>query len=70
MSAVRWSVSLVAVIGLIAVTLAASTIWLMVSDPVTTADAARAASKGDVAPLVQALGAVLVGALRGIFKYL
>jgi hypothetical protein len=29
-----------------------------------------AVSKGDVAPIVQALGGALMSALRGLFKYL
>jgi hypothetical protein len=67
MSAVRWSVSLVAIIGLLASTIAGATIWLLLTDPVTVANAV---SSGDVSPVVQAIGAVILNALKGLFKYL
>jgi hypothetical protein len=67
MRAVRWGMSLVAMIGLLAATIAGATIWLLITDPVTVSDAV---SKGDVSPIISALGGVLAGALRGIFKYL
>lgn len=67
MSAVRWGMSLVAMIGILAATIAGATIWLLVTDPVLVSDAV---SKGDVAPIVQALGGALMNALRGLFKYL
>ena len=63
----RWSVSLVAVIGLLAATIAGAAIWLIVSDPVTVANAV---STGDVTPIMQAIGAVIFDALKGLFKYL
>jgi hypothetical protein len=62
-SMTRWSVGLVATIGLIAAALAAAAIWLLVTDPV-------AVSTGDVGPLVRAFGMVLYDALRGLFAYL
>ena len=67
MSAIRWSVSLVAIIGLLASTIAGATIWLLLTDPVTVANAV---SSGDVSPVVQAIGAVILNALKGLFKYL
>jgi hypothetical protein len=67
MSLGRWSVSLVAIIGLFAATVAGATIWLLFTDPVTLAD--RVAT-GDVGPIVRAIGGVIVDALRGLFKYL
>jgi hypothetical protein len=67
MGVARWSMSLVAVIGLLAATLASATIWLLFTDPVTVANSV---STGDVAPVMQAIGAVIVDALRGLFKYL
>jgi hypothetical protein len=71
MSLARWSVSLAALIGALAATLAAATIWLLLTDPVRGADAvSTAVSTGDVAPFVRALGSVIVEALRGLFKYL
>jgi hypothetical protein len=71
MSRPRWSVSLIAVIGLLAVAMSGAMIWLLVTDPVTAADVVGSAvSEGDVSPLMRALGAVLYDALRGLFKYL
>jgi hypothetical protein len=63
----RWSVSLVAVIGVLAATIAGAAIWLIVTDPITVANAV---STGDVTPIVQAIGAVIFDALKGLFKYL
>jgi hypothetical protein len=70
MSFARVSLSLVGVVGIIAVALAGATIWLLVTQPVTTADAIGAASQGEVSPLVRALAGALYEALEGLFKYL
>jgi hypothetical protein len=59
--------SLVAMVGLLAATIAGATIWLLITNPVTVSDAI---SKGDVTPIISALGGVLMGAIRGLFKYL
>lgn len=67
MSATRWGLSVVAMVGVLAATIAGATIWLIVTDPVTVSEAV---ATGDVTPLVQALGDVLIGAIRGLFKYL
>ena len=63
----RWSVSLIAIVGLLAATIAGATIWLILTDPVTVANAV---STGDVSPVMQAIGAVIYDALKGVFKYL
>jgi hypothetical protein len=70
MTASRWSISLIAAIGLLAATLAGATIWLLLTDPVRGADAVSAASTGDVVPFVRALGEIIYDALRGLFRYL
>jgi hypothetical protein len=70
MSVGRWSVSLIAAIGIVAATLAAATIWLLVTDPVRGAGAVSELSAGDVGPFLSALGAVIYDALRGLFRYL
>jgi hypothetical protein len=70
MSAIRFSVSLVAIIGVMAATIAAATIWLLLTDPIQSAQAANALGNGDVTPFVAAVGSVIYGALRGLFKYL
>jgi len=70
-SAVRWSVSLIAMIGLIAATVAGATIWLLVTDPVGGADVVSTAlSTGEVGPFMRAIGTVIFEALRGLFGYL
>jgi hypothetical protein len=67
MSAARWGMSLVAMIGLLAATIAGATIWLLVTNPVAVSDAV---SRGEVAPIVQELGRAIFDALKGLFKYL
>jgi hypothetical protein len=66
----RWSVSLIGAVGVVAATLAAATIWLLLTDPVGGADSISALSAGEVAPFVRALGSVIYNALRGLFQYL
>ena len=70
MSVARFSVSLVAIIGVVAAMIAAATIWLLLTDPVRTADAASDLAQGNVTPFVRAIGDVIYGALQGLFKYL
>jgi multidrug resistance efflux pump len=67
MSFAQVSLSLVAVIGVVAVALAGATIWLLVTQPVTVADAV---ARGEVSPLARALAGVLYDALQGLLKYL
>ena len=67
MSFARLSLSLVGVVGVLAMALAGATIWLLVTQPVTVADAV---AQGEVSPLVKALAGVLYDALQGILKYL
>ena len=67
MGAARLSLSLVGVVGVMSVALAGATIWLLVTEPVTVADAV---AQGEVSPLVRALGTALFEALQGLLKYL
>jgi multidrug resistance efflux pump len=67
MSLVRASISLFGVVAVVAATLAGATIWLMLTDPVTVADAVN---EGNVSPLVKALAGALYDALKGILRYL
>jgi hypothetical protein len=46
---------------------AAATIWLLLTDPVTVADAV---DTGQVSPIVKELATVLYNALAGLLKYL
>jgi hypothetical protein len=67
MSFARLSLSLFGTVAAISAVLAGATIWLLVTDPVTVADAVET---GRVSPLVQALAGVLYDAFRGILRYL
>lgn len=67
MSVARVSLSLVGVVGVMAVALAGATIWLLVTQPVTVADAV---AQGEMSPIVRALGAAIYEALQGLLKYL
>lgn len=70
MSVIRFSVSLVAILGLVAATVAGATIWLLLTDPVRGADAASSLVTGDVSPFLREIGSVIYDALKGLFKYL
>ena len=63
----RVGVSLFTLIALVSIVLAAATIWLFVTNPVTVANAVN---EGDVSPLIRNLAQVLLAALGGILKYL
>jgi hypothetical protein len=67
MSLGRLSLSLFGVVGVLAATLAGATIWLLLTDPVTVADAV---SEGEVTPLVKALAGLLYDTFRDLLKYL
>jgi hypothetical protein len=67
MSFARVSLSLAGAIGLIATALAGAIIWLLVTQPVTVADAV---ATGEVSPIMRALAGALYDALAGIVKYL
>ncbi len=67
MGVARVGMSLVAAVGLVAVTLAVATIWLLLTDPVTVADAV---SERDISPLVRELVSAVYAALRNLLKYL
>ena len=61
------SVSLFTCIAVISIVLAAATIWLFITNPVTVA---TSVNEGDVTPLVRQLAQVLYQALAGLLKYL
>ena len=67
MQLARWSVSLFGTIAIVSAVFAAATIWLLLTDPVTVADAV---DTGQVSPLVKELATVLYNALAGLLKYL
>jgi hypothetical protein len=63
----RVGVSLFTLIAVVSILLAAATIWLFVTNPVTVA---TAVNEGEISPLVRSLADVLLSALSGILKYL
>jgi hypothetical protein len=63
----RVVLSVTFVSGFVALTLAVAAIWLLLTDPVTVADAVQ---RRDVSPLVRALAGALYDAMKGLFKYL
>ncbi|MPZ20316.1 MAG: hypothetical protein GEV06_20725 [Luteitalea sp.] len=67
MSLARLGISLFAVLALLAVAVAGATIWLVLTDPVTVADAV---AQGDVSPLARALAQVLYDAVQSLLEYL
>ena len=56
--------SVAVVIGVLAAIIAGATIWLLLTDPVTVADAVN---EGEVSPLVRQLAQVILDALAGLF---
>jgi len=67
MSLARATLSLAGVIAAVTLTLAMATAWLLLTEPVTVADAV---ARGDMSALVSALAGVLADAVRGLLKYL
>ena len=63
----RISVSLFTLVAVVSILLAAATVWLFLTNPVTVANAVN---EGDISPLVRNLGQVLYEALAGLLKYL
>jgi hypothetical protein len=61
------SISLAGAVGLVSAVLAGATIWLVLTDPVTVAEAV---DSGDYAPLVEELADVIYNAIVGLIKYL
>ena len=67
MRAERFGVSVVGLIAIVSVVLAAATIWLVLTEPMTVV---TAVDKGEITPFVRELARVLLEALSGLLKYL
>jgi len=67
MGVARVSLSLVGVVAAGATVLAVATIWLLLTDPVTVADAV---TQGEVTPLVRQLASAIYETLKGLLRYL
>jgi len=65
--ATRWSIGLIAAIGLAASVLASATTWLLVTDPVTVS---RAISAGDAEVLLRLVGTAIIDIVRILVGYL
>ena len=63
----RLGVNLFGLIAIVIVVLAAATVWLLLTSPVTVA---TAVNDGEISPLVRELARVLLDALAGLLKYL
>lgn len=63
----RVGFSLAGVVGLVAVVIAGATVWLMLTDPITVAEAVDSREYG---PLVEEIADVLYRALMGLIRYL
>jgi hypothetical protein len=59
--------SVAVLIGILASVVAAATIWLLLTDPVTVATAVET---GEVSPLVRQLADVIYSAIVGLLDYL
>jgi hypothetical protein len=59
--------SVAVLIGVVAAVIAGATIWLLLTDPVTVANAV---DEGEISPLVRQLAQVIYNALVGLLDYL
>ena len=63
----RLSVSLFSAVAIVSITLAAATVWLFLTNPVTIANAVN---EGEISPLIRDLADVLLNALQALLRYL
>jgi len=59
--------SVAVLIGVVATVVAGATIWLLLTDPVTVANAVE---EGQISPLVRQLADIIYNALAGLLDYL
>jgi hypothetical protein len=59
--------SVAVLIGIVAAVVASATIWLVLTDPVTVANAVN---EGEISPLVRQLADIIYKALAGLLDYL
>ncbi len=67
MKLARVSLSLIGAVAIVSAVLAAATIWLLLTNPVTVAETVN---EGTVTPFVRELANVLYQAFSGLLKYL
>lgn len=63
----RAGISLAGVVGLVAVVFAGAAVWLVLTDPVTIAEAV---DSGEYGPLAEELADVIYKAIIGLIQYL
>lgn len=63
----RFSISLAGVVGIVAALVAGATVWLVLTDPITVAEAV---DSGEYGPLVEELADVIYNAIVGLISYL
>ena len=63
----RVGASLFTLIAVVCIVLAAATIWLFLTNPITVANAVN---EGEISPIFRSLADVLLSALGGLLKYL
>ncbi|MBI3400672.1 MAG: hypothetical protein HY048_04565 [Acidobacteria bacterium] len=63
----QFGISLVTIVAVVSTLLAAATIWLFLTNPMTVANAVN---EGDVSPLIRNLADAIYAALSGLLKYL
>ena len=63
----RLSISLFSAVAIVSIILAAATVWLFLTNPVTIANAVN---EGEISPLIRDLADVLLNALQALLKYL
>jgi hypothetical protein len=59
--------SVAVLIGLVAAVIAGAAVWLLLTDPVTVANAV---DEGEISPLVRQLADALYNAIAGLLQYL
>jgi len=67
MNATRIGITLTGIVAVLSVLLACSTVWLMLTSPVTVVGAL---DQGSVRPIASQLATAVVTALRGLLAYL
>jgi hypothetical protein len=66
-SGIGRAASVAGLVAILAAVIAGATIWLMLTDPVTVANAV---DEGEISPLVRQLAQVLYNAVAGLLQYL
>jgi hypothetical protein len=63
----RIGLSVFGAVAILSIVLAAATVWLFLTDPITVANAVN---EGEVSPFVRQLAEVILNALGGLLRYL